>query len=89
MQLVTRCLGYTAEYSKIDEAQFRSGLHNEVVVNQILTGNYYNHAMEPHEITMQALPDLWFDEFFSEKPPIRYDLVGSVKLAEAFNMHDD
>jgi hypothetical protein len=84
-----RCLGKTVEGSGIDESWFRSELYSEVVVNQIINGSHYNHAVEAHEITLQALTDLWLDEFFSELPAVRDALVSSTEnLAEAFNMED-
>jgi len=55
-----------------------------VTVSQILNGNHYNRAIEAHQLTLQALFDLWLDKFLEDHPVVGDALVASVKqLTEA------
>ena len=54
-----RCLRRTIKGSWLDDAW----LYSRLTVSQILIGNHYNRAIEAHEVTLQALFDLWFETF--------------------------
>lgn len=84
-----RCLGKTVEHSGIDEAWIQAGLYSSVVVNQIINGSHYDRAVEAHEITLQALADLWLGEFFKENPLVLDTLSESMeKLVKACKAED-
>ena len=79
-----RCLGRTIEGSGLDDAWQEADLYSSVTVSQILNGNHYNRAIEAHQLTLQALFDLWFEKFLEDHPVVRDTLVASVKqLTEA------
>ena len=79
-----RCLGRTIEGSGLDDAWQNADRSSSVTVSQILNGNHYNRAIEAHQLTLQALFDLWLDKFLEDHPVVRYALVASVKqLTEA------
>jgi len=68
----------------------KAGLYSSVVAGQILDGNHYNRNVEAHEILIQALADLWIQQFFDENPDTKKALPHSIKkLADAFEDHTD
>ena len=79
-----RCLGRTIEGSGLDDAWQEADLYSRVTVSQILNGNHYNRANEAHQLTLQALFDLWLDTFLKKNAVARDTLLVSVKqLTEA------
>ena len=65
-----RCLGKTIEGSGLDEAWQEADMYSSVTVSQIINGNHYNRALQAHQITLQALFDLWFTAFLEEHPAV-------------------
>ena len=43
-------------------------IYSNVTVMQIINGKHYNRAIECHLFTLEALSDLWFEQFFAEHP---------------------
>ena len=83
-----RCLGKTVEHSGIDEAWSRD-LYSSITVNQILNGNHHNRAIQAHEITLEALFELWFTEFLKENQTVSEALSNSIeRLSEACKRED-
>ena len=82
-----RCLGRAVEGSGLEESWVESGMYDTAVVSQILSGNHYSRVFECHQITLQALYDLWFESFFEENPKI-YDEIKNVavNLSNEYNM---
>ena len=60
-----RCLGKTIENSGLPSVWIDAKLYSSVVANQIVNGSHYRRAVETHELTLQALSDLWFN--FSQR----------------------
>ena len=81
-----RCLGKTIENNGLPSVWIEAKLYSSVVANQIINGSHYRRAVEAHEITRQALSDLWFDSFFSERPHVLTALTDNIqKLSDACN----
>ena len=82
-----RCLGRTVEGSGLEELSVESGMYGTAVVSRILSGNHYSRAFECHQITLQALYDLWFESFFEKNPKI-YDEIKNVavNLSKEYNL---
>ena len=85
-----RCLGRTIEGSGLDEAWQEADLYGSVTTSQIINGSHHNRVMQAHEITLQALFDLWMEAFFEENPGLRISPQTSVnKLTEACRAQKD
>ena len=67
------------EGSGLDEAWQEADLYSKLTVSQILNGNHYNRAIEAHELTLQALFDLWLETFLEDHPIVHDTLSTSVK----------
>ena len=65
-----RCLGATVESSGLDMAWIEAGLYSSITVVQILYGKHHNRALDAHQISLQALFDLWIEAFFKENPTL-------------------
>lgn len=65
-----RCLGRTIEGSGIDDAWQEADIYSSVTVAQIISGNHHNRALQAHQITLQALFDLWFSAFLDDHPTV-------------------
>ena len=74
-----RWLRKTVEHSGMDETWVISGLYCEVTVNQIINGSHYNRSITAHEITLQALFDLWIESFFHEAPQVKHAINNSLE----------
>ena len=74
-----RCLGRTIEGSGLDNAWQEADLYSSVTVSQILNGNHYNRAIEAHQLTLQALFDLFLEKFLEDHLVVHEALVASVK----------
>ena len=66
-----RCLGRKIRGSGIDDAWVSCGLYTSVGVEQILKCSNYARALDAHEITLQAIFDLWLEEFFEKNGDIK------------------
>ena len=85
-----RFLGKTIEHSGLDESWVISGMYSQVTVNQIVNGSHYNRAVTAHEVTLQALFDLWVDSFFQETPRVMETLNTKLeKMTDACKLTDD
>ena len=73
-----RCLGGTVESSGLDEAWIEAGLYSSVTVVQILNGKHHNRALDAHQISLQALFDLWIEAFFAENPTLHQQLMSTM-----------
>ena len=73
-----RCLERTIEGSGLDNAWQEADLYSSVTVSQILNGNHYNRAIEAHQLTLQALFDLFLEKFIEDHLVVRDALIASV-----------
>ena len=74
-----RCLGVTVESSGLDMAWIETGLYSSITVVQILNGKHHNRALDAHQISLQALFDLWIEAFFKENPTLYQKFIFSME----------
>ena len=85
-----RCLGRTIEGSGLDEAWQEADLFSSVTVTQIINGNHHNRALQAHQVTLQALFDLWLGAFLEDHPAVRYSLRSAAEeLTDACRANQD
>jgi hypothetical protein len=85
-----RCLGRTIEGSGLDEAWQEADLYSSITVTQIINGNHYNRALQAHQITLQALFDLWLSAFLDDHPAVCDSLRSAAQeLTEACRASHD
>ena len=65
-----RYLGRTVEGSGLEDMWVQADIYSNVTVMQIINGKHYNHAIECHLFTLEALSDLWFEQLFAANPDV-------------------
>ena len=63
----------------MDDYWVEAELYSETVVTQIINGQHYNREMKCYQVTLQALLDLWCDDFFAEHLNIYNNLKDSIQ----------
>ena len=87
---VLRCLGRTIEGSGLDEAWQEADLYSSVTVTQIINGNHHKRALQAHQVTLQALFDLWLGAFLEGHPAVRDSLRSAAEeLTDACRANQD
>ena len=76
-----QCLGATVESSGLDVAWIEAGLYSSITVIQILNGKHHNRALDAHQISLQALFDLWIEAFFKKTPTLYQKLISLTEVA--------
>ena len=66
-----RAAGNTIEDSGLDEAWNEADIYGPTTTRQILEAKHMKRALEAHMTTVQALYDLYVEEFFIEYPQMR------------------
>ena len=68
MLCALRCLGKTVGGSGLDDYWVEAELYSETVVTQIINEQHYNRTIKCYQVSLQAILDLWCDDFFYRKP---------------------
>ena len=85
-----RCLGQTIEGSGLDEAWQEADLYSSVTVIRIINGSHHNRALQAHQITLQALFDIWLGAFLEDHPAVRDTLYAATEqLTTACRTNED
>ena len=65
-----RAIGSSIEASGIDDAWVEADIYGPTTTRQILEGRHMKRAVTAHIITLQALSDLFMDEYKSSEGPL-------------------
>ena len=68
VMVALRAVGSAIEDSGLDEAWCEADIYGPVTTRQILEAKHMKKALEAHITTIQALYDLYVEEFFLEYP---------------------
>jgi hypothetical protein len=60
-------------------AWIEADLYSSITVVQILNGKHHNRALDAHQISLQALFDLWIKAFFEENPTLHHKLMSAME----------
>ena len=63
----------------MDDYWVEAELYSETVVTQIINEQYYNRKIKCYQVSLQALLDLWCDDFFTENLDFYNNLKDSVQ----------
>ncbi|KAL8565605.1 hypothetical protein ACOMHN_060346 [Nucella lapillus] len=84
-----RAAGNAIEDSGLDEAWSEADIYGPTTTRQILEAKHMKRALEAHITTVQALFDLYVDEFFQEHPHLRGPCTQSAQqVAQSCRLHN-
>ena len=84
-----RAAGNAVEDSGLDEAWSEADIYDPTTTRQILEAKHMKRTLEAHITTVQALFDLYVDEFFQEHPHLRSPCTQSAQqVAQSCHLHN-
>ena len=84
-----RAAGNAVEDSGLDEAWSEADIYGPTTTRQILEAKHMKRTLEAHITTVQALFDLYVDEFFQEHPHLRSPCTQSAQqVAQSCHLHN-